>query len=81
MIVIINIMIVFLTVLLLFLVLVGVVIVAIIIIIIIIIITDYLSWRNTKKGTWFIQAIIYIFRKFAHKEDLFTLMTKVCMVL
>ncbi|XP_041377960.1 caspase-3-like [Gigantopelta aegis] len=40
-------------------------------------IPDYLSWRNTKKGTWFIQAIVYIFQKFAHKDDISKLMTKV----
>ncbi|XP_041377964.1 caspase-3-like [Gigantopelta aegis] len=40
-------------------------------------IPDYLSWRNTKKGTWFIQAIVYIFQNFAYKEDISKLMTKV----
>ncbi|XP_071109510.1 caspase-3-like [Haliotis cracherodii] len=37
----------------------------------------YMSVRNTKHGTWFIQAIVYIFGKFAHKEDLSSMMTKV----
>ncbi|XP_048258775.1 caspase-3-like isoform X2 [Haliotis rufescens] len=37
----------------------------------------YMSVRNTKHGTWFIQAIVYIFGKFAHKEDLMSMMTKV----
>ncbi|XP_041377959.1 caspase-2-like [Gigantopelta aegis] len=40
-------------------------------------IPDYLSWRNTMKGTWFIQAVGYIFQKFAHKDDINKLMTKV----
>ncbi|XP_041378466.1 caspase-2-like isoform X3 [Gigantopelta aegis] len=40
-------------------------------------IPDYLSYRDEKKGTWFIQAIVYIFKNFAHKEDISKLMTKV----
>ncbi|XP_048258773.1 caspase-3-like isoform X1 [Haliotis rufescens] len=38
---------------------------------------DYLSYRNTKRGTWFVQAITYIFQKFARSEDLLSMMTKV----
>ncbi|KAH9499434.1 Cell death protein 3 [Bulinus truncatus] len=37
----------------------------------------YLSWRNTALGTWFIQAITYIFAKYAYKYDLNKLMTMV----
>ncbi|XP_046575693.1 caspase-3-like [Haliotis rubra] len=38
---------------------------------------DYMSVRNTVNGSWFIQAIVYVFMKFAHKEDLASMMTKV----
>ncbi|XP_067658725.1 caspase-3-like [Haliotis asinina] len=38
---------------------------------------DYLSLRNTVNGSWFIQAIVYVFMNFAHKEDLASMMTKV----
>ncbi|XP_067658661.1 caspase-3-like [Haliotis asinina] len=38
---------------------------------------DYLSYRNTMRGTWFVQAITYIFQKYAHSEDLLSMMTKV----
>ncbi|GFO14050.1 caspase [Plakobranchus ocellatus] len=37
----------------------------------------YLSWRNTKSGTWFIQAIVYVFSRFAYKLDINKLMEKV----
>ncbi|CAL1541014.1 unnamed protein product [Lymnaea stagnalis] len=36
-----------------------------------------LSWRNTKYGTWFIQAITFVFAKYAYKNDLQKLMTQV----
>ncbi|XP_046575682.1 caspase-3-like isoform X2 [Haliotis rubra] len=38
---------------------------------------DYLSYRNTMRGTWFVQAITYIFQKYARSEDLVSMMTKV----
>ncbi|CAL1533407.1 unnamed protein product [Lymnaea stagnalis] len=37
----------------------------------------YVSWRNLFWGTWYIQAIVYIFRNFACKHDLNELMTAV----
>ncbi|KAK3768853.1 hypothetical protein RRG08_053384 [Elysia crispata] len=37
----------------------------------------YVSYRNTKQGTWFIQAVVYVFSRFAYKYDLIELMTKV----
>ncbi|XP_041378465.1 caspase-9-like isoform X2 [Gigantopelta aegis] len=43
-------------------------------------IPDYLSYRDEKKGTWFIQAIVYIFKNFAHKEDISKLMTKASLI-
>ncbi|XP_059154854.1 caspase-3-like [Physella acuta] len=36
-----------------------------------------LSWRNKKFGTWFVQAVVYIFAKYAYKNDLNKLMTQV----
>ncbi|PVD35335.1 hypothetical protein C0Q70_02295 [Pomacea canaliculata] len=38
---------------------------------------DYVSIRNTKFGSWFIQAVAYVFSKFAHKNELLHLMIKV----
>ncbi|BFZ23590.1 hypothetical protein BsWGS_26629 [Bradybaena similaris] len=37
----------------------------------------FLSYRNTRIGTWFIQAISYVFAKYAYKYDLNKLMTRV----
>ncbi|XP_045161198.2 caspase-3-like [Mercenaria mercenaria] len=34
----------------------------------------YVSLRNTKYGSWFIQAVIYVFQKYACKEDIFGLL-------
>lgn len=38
---------------------------------------DFVSWRNTNHGTWFIQAVVFIFSTLCHKYDLLSLMTKV----
>ncbi|XP_046547505.1 caspase-2-like [Haliotis rubra] len=38
---------------------------------------DYVSFRNTQRGTWFVQAITYIFQRFAYRKDLSDMMTKV----
>ncbi|KAK7093978.1 hypothetical protein V1264_007657 [Littorina saxatilis] len=38
---------------------------------------DYVSWRNTEWGTWFVQALVYVLSRLAHKYDLMQLMTKV----
>ncbi|CAL1533409.1 unnamed protein product [Lymnaea stagnalis] len=37
----------------------------------------YVSWRNKNCGSWYIQAIGYVFRKYAHKHNLHDLMTSV----
>ncbi|XP_060586583.1 caspase-7-like [Ruditapes philippinarum] len=37
----------------------------------------YVSLRNTQYGSWFIQAVIYVFQKYACKEDIFSLLTLV----
>lgn len=38
---------------------------------------DFVSWRNTNWGTWFIQAVVYIFSKLSYKYQLTDLMTYV----
>ncbi|XP_046335677.2 caspase-2-like [Haliotis rufescens] len=38
---------------------------------------EYMSYRNTRRGTWFVQAITYIFQRFAYRKDLSDMMTKV----
>ena len=43
--------------------------------------SDFVSWRNMEWGTWFIQAVVFVFSHLAHKYDLMQLMTKVSMVL
>lgn len=40
-------------------------------------VSDYVSIRNTEFGSWFIQAVAYVFSKFAHKEKLSDLMESV----
>ncbi|KAK6177287.1 hypothetical protein SNE40_015414 [Patella caerulea] len=37
----------------------------------------YVSWRRTDIGTWFIQAIVYVFKKYSHQRDINGLMTYV----
>ncbi|GFS16061.1 caspase [Elysia marginata] len=37
----------------------------------------YVSYRNTKQGTWFIQALVWVFSRFAYKHNINDLMTKV----
>ncbi len=37
----------------------------------------YVSWRRAATGSWYIQAIVETFAKFAHCQDLGKLMTKV----
>ncbi|CAH1787639.1 unnamed protein product [Owenia fusiformis] len=38
---------------------------------------DYVSWRNTQTGTWFIQALVHIYRKYAGKKDISAMSSKV----
>ncbi|KAI0229373.1 Caspase-3 [Lamellibrachia satsuma] len=41
----------------------------------------YFSWRNSNKGSWFIQALYKVFQKDGGERDILTLLTKVnCMV-
>ncbi|KAL8599688.1 hypothetical protein ACOMHN_064134 [Nucella lapillus] len=40
-------------------------------------VADYVSWRNTNWGTWFVQAIVYIFSRYAHKYEINHLMLRV----
>ncbi|BFZ23608.1 hypothetical protein BsWGS_26647 [Bradybaena similaris] len=40
-------------------------------------VSGFLSYRNTTIGSWFIQAISYVFAKYAYKYDLNKLMTRV----
>jgi len=37
----------------------------------------YYSWRNSQKGSWFVQSIVTVFRNHAHKLDVGRLMTRV----
>eukprot|EP00794_Sanderia_malayensis_P016963 gene16963-18672_t len=37
----------------------------------------YYSWRNSQRGTWFIQGIIEVFRANAHKMDVLRMLTRV----
>ncbi|KAK3105001.1 hypothetical protein FSP39_014925 [Pinctada imbricata] len=38
---------------------------------------DMVSFRNKIYGSWFLQAVVYVFQKFAFQDDLFKLMIKV----
>lgn len=37
----------------------------------------YVSWRNSSRGSWYIESIIEIFKRDAYHEDLLSMMTKV----
>ncbi|XP_065654011.1 CARD-caspase isoform X6 [Hydra vulgaris] len=37
----------------------------------------FYSWRNSAKGSWFIQALVEVFRKHAHKMDVVRMLTRV----
>lgn len=37
----------------------------------------YYSWRNTTKGSWFIQALCYVFKKHAKEKELLEMLTMV----
>ncbi|XP_066926395.1 LOW QUALITY PROTEIN: caspase-3-like [Clytia hemisphaerica] len=37
----------------------------------------YYSWRNSQRGSWFIQSICEVFRKHAHKMDVVRMLTRV----
>ncbi|ESO89043.1 hypothetical protein LOTGIDRAFT_209997 [Lottia gigantea] len=41
------------------------------------VVEGYVAYRNTEKGSWFVQAISEVFRKYGQREDLITLMTEV----
>eukprot|EP00795_Rhopilema_esculentum_P013091 gene13091-3877_t len=36
----------------------------------------YYSWRNSQRGSWFIQAIVEVFRANAHKMDVLRMLTR-----
>ncbi|KAI1728273.1 caspase domain-containing protein [Ditylenchus destructor] len=38
---------------------------------------NYVSWRNSMNGTWFIQSICEIFSKYAAKDDIMSMLTRV----
>lgn len=37
----------------------------------------YFSWRNSKYGSWFIQALCEMLKKYAHKLELMHILTRV----
>ena len=37
----------------------------------------YYSWRNSKRGSWFMEAIVSVFREYAHKMDVVRMLTRV----
>ncbi|XP_065674824.1 caspase-3 [Hydra vulgaris] len=37
----------------------------------------YFAWRNARNGSWFIQAVVSVFRENAHKMDVLRLLTRV----
>ncbi|XP_059175782.1 caspase-3-like [Physella acuta] len=41
------------------------------------VVPGYFAWRNSARGSWFIQAIVDVFTKYWDKLDLLTLMTRV----
>ncbi|XP_046376831.1 caspase-3-like isoform X1 [Haliotis rufescens] len=41
------------------------------------VVPGYFSWRNSSRGSWFIQALCAVLEKYGHKLDLMTMMTRV----
>ncbi|KAK6171525.1 hypothetical protein SNE40_019697 [Patella caerulea] len=41
------------------------------------VVPGYFSWRNSAQGSWFVQAISEVFKKYGTQLDLMTLMTRV----
>ena len=39
--------------------------------------SGYFSWRNSSRGSWFIQALNEVLKEHAHELDLMTMMTRV----
>ena len=37
----------------------------------------YYSWRNSKRGSWFMETLVQVFRKHAHKMDIFRMLMRV----
>jgi len=37
----------------------------------------YYSWRNSQTGSWFIQAVVAVFREYAHKMDVVRMLERV----
>ena len=45
------------------------------------VLTGYYSWRNSVRGSWFIQALCDVLERYAggqHPSDLLSMMTRVC---
>uniref|UniRef100_A0A914RAQ2 Caspase family p20 domain-containing protein n=1 Tax=Parascaris equorum TaxID=6256 RepID=A0A914RAQ2_PAREQ len=40
----------------------------------------YVSWRNSMKGSWFIQSICEIFSKYAKDTEILSMLTMVCFI-
>lgn len=40
-------------------------------------VSGFFSWRNSSKGSWFIQALCKVFRKHAHTMDVMRMLTRV----
>lgn len=40
--------------------------------------SGFMSWRNEKTGTWFIQALCEKLNEYGTKQDLLTILTFVC---
>ncbi|KAK7483492.1 hypothetical protein BaRGS_00025291 [Batillaria attramentaria] len=39
--------------------------------------TRFFAWRNATRGSWFIQAVVCVFSRLAHRYDIMSLMTRV----
>ena len=37
----------------------------------------YYSWRNSKRGSWFMEALVQVFRNYAHKMDIMRMLMRV----
>ena len=37
----------------------------------------YYSWRNSKRGSWFMETLVQVFRNYAHKMDIFRMLMRV----
>ena len=42
--------------------------------------SGYYAWRNRERGSWYIEAVVKIFMKYAKCEDICAMLNRVCII-